>query len=224
MNRTMVFVGFALFWCVHVPARAQHPHVEFSSGHRPFDVSCEEWTKQSISQSWYKELSALLPQLQAEWSKEGPLLMAETVAALKVPFRPRELHAFLTLCPIQSMSRPLIINARQFLPGPTNGKPRPIARFSALLFHEMLHTHLSPLYSGNSQLLQKYHNEKPVVRTHLHVFSVMKHVYLKLGREQQLSEIVATESANKDPSYARAWDIVNKVEGHEPFIHELQAK
>ena len=58
----------------------------------------------------------------------------------------------------------------------------------------------------------------------MHLFAVMKHVYLRLGREQQLTEIAAFESFNNDPSYARAWGIVNKLEGHEPYIKELRAK
>ena len=120
------------------------------------------------------------------------------------------------------MSNPLIINGRFFLPSPMKQNPWPLSRFSAIVFHEILHTHLPPFYGRKSPLMAKYKDETPVVRTHLHLFSVMKHVYLKLDREQQLSDIIAVDSSSKDPSYPRAWEIVNKIEGHEPFMKELR--
>jgi hypothetical protein len=122
------------------------------------------------------------------------------------------------------MSNPLIINARRFLPSLMKQNPWPLSRFSAIVFHEILHTHLPPLYAGKSLLLAKYKDETPVVRNHLYLFSVMKHVYLKLGREQQLSDIVTIDSSSNDPSYARAWEIVNKIDGYELFMKELRGR
>jgi hypothetical protein len=176
---------------------SQYPQVDFVFGYRPFDLSCEGWTKQAIDQSWYDELRAQLPALRAEWSKEAPILLGETVAALNAPFRRNELTSFLTLCAITSMSNPLIINARRFLPSLMKQNPWPLSRFSAIVFHEILHTHLPPFYGGKSPLMAKYKDETPVVRTHLHLFSVMKHVYLKLDRDQQLSDIIAVDSSSK---------------------------
>ena len=35
-------------------------------------------------------------------------------------------------------------------------------RFSVIVFHEILHTHLPPLYAGKSKLLANYRDETPV--------------------------------------------------------------
>ena len=224
MKQALSLLLVAIAWLSPHSSWSQYPQVEFVFGYRPFDLSCEVWTKQPIDQSWYQELRAQLPALRSEWSKEGPFLLAETVAALNAPFRRNELTAFLTLCAIPSMSSPLIINGRLYLSSPMKQNPWPLSRFSAVVFHEILHTHLPLLYGGKSLLLAKYKDETPVAQNHLHLFSVVKHVYLKLGREQQLSDIVTTESSGKDPSYARAWEIVNNIEGHEPFLKELRGK
>ena len=224
MKKMLSLLFLAVAWLNPNTSWSQYPQVDFVFAYRPFDLSCEVWTKQPIDQSWYDELRAQLPALRSEWSKEAPVLLGETVAALSAPFRRNELTAFITLCPIQSMSIPLIINARLFLSGPMKQNPWPLSRFSVIVFHEILHTHLPPLSAGKSLLLAKYKDETPVVRNHLHLFSVMKHVYLKLGREQQLSDIIATDSSSKDPSYARAWEIVNKAEGYEPFMTELRGR
>lgn len=224
MKKMLSLLFLAVAWLNPNTSWSQYPQVDFVFAYLPFDRSCEVWTKQPIDQSWYDELRAQLPALRSEWSKEAPVLLGETVAALSAPFRRNELTAFLTLCPIQSMSIPLIINARLFLSGPMKQNPWPLSRFSVIVFHEILHTHLPHLSAGKSLLLAKYKDETPVVRNHLHLFSVMKHIYLKLSREQQLSEIITIDSSGNDPSYARAWEIVNKIEGHEPFLKELRVK
>jgi hypothetical protein len=224
MKKALSLLFVIIAWLYPNTTWSQYPQVEFVFGYRPFDLSCEVWTKQPIDQSWYNELRAQLPAFRSEWSKEAPVLLGETVAALNAPFRRNELTAFLTLCAIPSMSSPLIVNGRLFLSSPMKQSPWPLSRFSVVVFHEILHTHLPPFYAQKSLLLTKYKDETPVVQNHLHLFSLMKYVYLKLGREQQLSDIVTIDSSGKDPSYARAWEIVNKTEGHESFMKELRGK
>ena len=65
-------------------------------------------------------------------------------------------------------------------------------------------------------------NEPILVQTHLHLMAVMKQVYLKLGRSEQLKEIIARDSAAPNPAYRRAWQIVNDIEGHQAFVAELR--
>ena len=110
MKKAMCLLFVALAWLNPDTSWSQYPQVDFVFGYLPFDRSCEGWTKQPIDQSWYDELRAQLPAFRAEWSKEAPILLGETIAALNAPFRRNELTAFITLCPIQSMSNPLIIN------------------------------------------------------------------------------------------------------------------
>ena len=219
MKQVLSLLFIAIAWLNPNISWSQYPQVDFVFGYRPFDLSCEVWTKQPIDQSWYGELRSQLPALRSEWAKEAPVLLGETVSVLNAPFRRNELTAFLTLCAIPSMSAPLIINGRLFLPSPMKQSPWPLSRFSAIVFHEILHTHLPPFYAGKSSLFAKYKDETPVVQNHLHLLALMKYVYLKLGREEQLNDIVTTDSSGKDPSYARA---IVKIEGHESFIKELR--
>ncbi len=131
--------------------------------------------------------------------------------------------ATLTLCPIPSMSRPLLINVRPFLDGPTQQKPRPMFLFSAVVFHELLHTYvMGALPQGQSTLLARYKSEELTVQHHLHLMAVMKMVYLKLDREAQLQQIIEKGSASDNPGYRRAWQIVNDIEGHQAFVQELR--
>jgi hypothetical protein len=95
--------------------------------------------------------------------------------------------------------------------------------FSALVFHELLHTYIGHYDRLESKLVEKYAGEPLVVRTHLHLVALMRRVYLKLGRAGQLREIVARDSASEEPAYRRAWQIVNDIEGHEAFVSELRA-
>jgi hypothetical protein len=150
------------------------------------------------------------------------MLLAATVAEINKPFPYKEMLATLTLCPIQSMSRPLLINICPFLDGPTQQKPRPMFLFSALVFHELLHTYVLRARSqGTSALLERYKSEEPIVKNHLHLMAVMKMVYLNLGRAEQLQQIIETDSASDNPAYRRAWQIVNEIEGHQTFTQEL---
>src|SRR2546428_12722814 len=113
------------------------------------------------------------------------------------------------------MSTPLVIGIGRFLDGPTQGTPRPVFLFSAELFHELLHTYIRPFPPPNSKLMEKYKNEPILVQTHLHLMAVMKQVYLKLGRSEQLKEIIARDSAAPNPAYRRGGGNSNGNEGHQ---------
>jgi hypothetical protein len=200
-----------------------YPRVPLVFGYIPFDQSCARWRNAHIEPQWYEELKTKIKALQDYWDQEVALLLATTIAEIHQPFRYNEMIATLTLCPIPSMSRPLLINVRPFLDGPTQQKPRPLFFFSAEVFHELLHTYvIGALPQGTSALLGRYKSEEPVVRHHLHLMAVMQMVYLKLNREEQLKQIIERDSANDNPGYRRAWQIVNDIEGHQAFVQELR--
>ena len=198
----------------------QYPHVPLVFGYIPFDQSCEQWRNTTIERQWYVELRTKIKMFQDYWDQEAPLLLGTTIAAIHKSFRYQEMIATLTLCPIASMSRPLLINVRPFLDGPTQQQPRPLFLFSAVVFHELLHTYVIGAL-GTSPLLGKYQSEEPLVKAHLHLLAVMKMVYLKLDRAEHLQQIIARDSANDNPGYRRAWQIVNDLEGHDAFVQEL---
>jgi len=199
------------------------PRVELIYAYLPFDRNCEQWRNIKIEPGWIQEVRAKIGSYQDFWDKEAPALLGTTVSEIGRPFRRKEVEAVLTLCTISSMSIPLLINVRRFMDGPTQGKPHPMYMFSALVFHELLHAYIGYYASLKSGLVEKYRNEQPVVLTHLHLMAVMKHVYLKLGRQEQLKEIIAWDSAAENPVYKRAWQIVNDIEGHQAFVDELKA-
>jgi hypothetical protein len=199
-----------------------YPHVPLVFGYLPFDQSCEQWRNTTIERQWYAELRTKITMFQDYWEQEAPVLLGTTIAAIHKPFRYQEMIATLTLCPIPSMSRPLLINLRPFLDGPTQQQPRPLLLFSAVMFHELLHTYvIGVLPPGKSVLLEKYQSEEPVVKNHLHLLAIMKLVYLKLDRAEQLQQIIEKDRALGSLAYGRAWQIVNDLEGHEAFVHEL---
>jgi hypothetical protein len=215
-----------LIACVLVTATGafgeQYPHVQLVFGYVPFDQSCERWRNTKIEPQWYEELKTKIKAFQDFWDHEASMLLATTIAVINKPFPYKEMLATLTLCPIQSMSKPLLINIRPFLDGPTQQKPRPMFLFSALLFHELLHTYVIGAHSqGASALLGRYKHEDSTVKNHLHLMAVMKMVYLKLDREEQLQQIIKRDSEIDNPAYRRAWQIVNEIEGHDAFVQEL---
>ena len=200
----------------------QYPRVQLVFGYIPFDQSCEQWRNTKIERQWYEELKTKIKVFQDYWDQEAPLLLATAISAINKPFQYQEMLATLTLCPIRSMSRPLLINVRPFLDGPTQQKPRWMFLFSALLFHELLHTYvIGALPQAKSTLLERYKSEEPVVKNHLHLMAVMKMVYLKLDREEQLKQIIEKDREIDNPAYGRAWQIVNDIEGHQAFVQEL---
>jgi hypothetical protein len=198
-----------------------YPRVPLVFGYVPFDQSCERWRNAHIEPQWYAELQTKMQAFQDSWDQEAPLLLGTTIAEIHKPFRYTEMIATLTLCPIPSMSRPLLINVRPYLAGPTEQQPRPMFLFAAVVFHELLHTYVIGAL-GPSALLGKYKDEEPLVKAHLHLMALMKMVYLKLDRAEHLQQIIERESANDNPGYRRAWQIVNDLEGHQAFVQELR--
>ena len=86
---------------------------------------------------------------------------------------------------------------------------------------ESLHWYVHPLVPKPSRLLAKYEGEDLLVRNHLHLLALLKHVYVKLGRTRELALVVDADQHLPRAAYRRAWEIVN-AEGDEPFVSELK--
>lgn len=199
-----------------------YPTVTFHYSFVPFDRSCTDLTGFEIEPAWIDELTERIDFFREYWGREGPRLLETLVADTGTPFRQREMIATLTLCNFRSMSHPLLLNMRRFLASATDGSPRSLSMFGALVFHELLHTYVVDNLE-NSPLIEKYSEEEGSVRSHLHLLALLKKTYLKLGRTEELAEIVARDT-KIGPVYARAWEIVNDVEGHEAFVNELRRR
>jgi hypothetical protein len=47
-------------------------------------------------------------------------------------------------------------------------------------------------------------------------------VLLKLGKEDELKRVASEYQSVLPPEYKRAWEIVDKIEGHQPMVNELK--
>jgi hypothetical protein len=159
-------------------------------------------------------------QFQEQWNTEGPSYMNTALAQIGLDFPYRELQATLTVCLPASTSVPLVVDVKPFLHSAE--KPDPAWEFSEVVFHELMHLYVSPVFA-TSALMHKYRNEPPTTRYHLHVMAIEKLVLLKLNRVDQLKVIAHDYRSGPDPAYKRAWEIVNDIEGYQSFIDELKA-
>ena len=185
-----------------------------------FDRNCSGMLKDApaIDRSWIEEAVRRTPEFQRLWDTEGPAYLTTTFDAIGLPFPYGEMQAALTVCPIQSMSLPLIINVRGFLA--SAGNLRPEWQFPLLVFHELMHTYTRPV-NTSSALRRKHSSESPVILNHLHVMALEKFVLTKMGKVEELQWTDRSYRTGV-PAYKRAWEIVNDVEGVEPFLSELK--
>jgi hypothetical protein len=84
------------------------PRVELVYADLTFDRICRRWLNAEIDRSWADEIRAKTQSFQEYWDGEAPLLLGTTVLEIGAPFRNRDATAVLTLCPIPSMSVPLL--------------------------------------------------------------------------------------------------------------------
>ena len=218
--KPLVRLAVSLLFATTSALAEPYPRVPFTFGYLPFDQSCERWTNTRIDPQWYAELQDKIKAFEDAWNREGVPLLEATVAETKKPFRYEEMIVTLTLCPISSMSRPLLVNVRPYLDGPTQRHPRAMHFFVADVFHELLHTYVIGARAAQAPLMARYKDEEPLVKYHLHLDAVMKMAYLKLHREEQLREVIELDS--RDAAYKKAWHIVNDIEGYEAFVRELK--
>jgi hypothetical protein len=186
-----------------------------------FDRTCPQLLKTEVKPDWVQETVRRVPEFQAQWDKEGADYLSVTFAEIGHRFRYGEMQAVLTVCPVSTMSMPLMINVRSFLSSAE--KPAPAEDFSEKVFHELMHHYVSPVHAV-SALEKKYAHEPPVTLYHLHVMALEKLALLKLGKPDELKYLDGLYRTDPPPAfYKRAWEIVNDIEGYEAFIKELKA-
>ena len=188
-----------------------------------FDRNCADILKASedVDPRWVEEAVRRAPEFQRRWDTDGPRYLATAFEAIGRPFPYAEVQAALTVCPIASMSLPLIINVRGFLA--SDGNRRPDWFFPFLVFHELMHTYTRPV-NTSSALRAKYSSESPVTLNHLHVVALEKFVLTALGKIDELRWLDRDYRTEASPGYRRAWQIVNDAEGVEPFLIELRTQ
>jgi len=186
-----------------------------------FDRTCSQFLNTEIKPEWQQETVRRLPEFQAQWDREGPRYLSVTFAEIGLRFPYREMQAVLTVCPVSTMSMPLMINVGSFLSTAQN--PARPEFFSEVVFHELMHHYVSPVFVI-SALRKKYEKEPSVTLYHLHVMALEKFALLKLRKTTELKYLDYLYRTDPPPSYyKRAWEIVNNIEGYEAFIKELKS-
>jgi hypothetical protein len=156
----------------------------------------------------------------AAWDTEGPDYLRAALRIVGRPFPYREVQVVLTVSALSSMSSPMLINVRPFLPDAAN--PAPPGDFVEKVFHELMHHYVAPVRT-TSTLMKRYASESPVVLNHLHVMALEAVVLKQLGKTDELrylEQLYRTDPAPGD--YARAWKIVTEIERPEAFVAELR--
>jgi hypothetical protein len=201
---------------------AQVPVVEilYPPGGSLLDRFCKSDLKRSVNDEALLAAVRLRPEFQKQWDAEGPIYVSAALTEIGVDFPYREMQATLTVCLPASTSVPLIIDVAPFLP--TANKRAPDWEFTEVVFHELMHTYVSPVLA-TSPLMKKYKGEPPTTRYHLHVMAIEVMTLQKLNQFDRLKAIDRDYRSGPDAAYKRAWEIVNETEGHLRFIAELKA-
>src|SRR6516225_831890 len=156
--------------CMMFLQAAQAPVVEilYPAGGSLLDRLCTSEFKRSFN---YEAVSAAVrhrPEFQKQWDTDKHVYLNAALAEIGLDFPYREMQATLTVCLPASTSIPLIIDVAPFLP--TAPKRAPDWEFAEIVFHELMHTYVSPVLAG-SALMKKYKDEPPRTRYHLHVMA-----------------------------------------------------
>ena len=186
-----------------------------------FDTVCATKTNFKINPNWVNELKQRLPTWKTLWNKEGTLLLKTTTQLISRPFAQQNFQVAVSLCSFPSMSAPLIVNARYTLKSFTDHTISDDV-FISNIYHEILHNYLDYFLPRNTPLLEKYKNESKGVLNHLHLLALEKAVYLQLGWESKLNDIIEKDGILPNKDYKRAWEILNKNDNYKNFITELK--
>jgi len=204
-------------------AELSYPKLFFSYS-RLYDGVCSQAEGKTIDPAWAQEAEAKTQDFESMWLAEAPSVMAKLFELFNVGFQRKEMTATLSVCPKSpSTSNPLVLGVNRYLKSYMGDKPvRQGYQFAEQVFHELLHTWVGENLPWPSPLYEKYMNEPPVVRNHLHLMAVQQYVYLKMGRKDLSDWIDLFYSKMPFPEYNRAWEIVTKIEGYQPFVDELK--
>lgn len=210
--------------CLTVPASTANAgtlDIRFEYG-RTFDAACSLLRGYPIEPDWRSDLQARLPAMRALWAREGyPVL--ERMFELSG----RRLHGRrtirTTLCDLPSSSLlGASVNMRHALPSYTR-TPVPLRYKVSVANHELLHSLLADVDLKDSRMLAAHAAEPPRVRSHLHLFALLKAAMLDLGQEAALEEMQRIDGRLPGGAYRRAWQLVNRTpHEHLLYIAELR--
>jgi hypothetical protein len=144
--------------CATSAEAAQAPVIEilYPPGGSLLDRLCRTEFKTLVNDAALSSAVQQRTDFQKKWDTEGPTYLNATIAEIEMGFPYQEMEATLTVCLPASTSVPLIIDVAPFLP--TAAKRAPDWKFAEAVFHELMHTYVSPVLA-RSGLMKKYEDE-----------------------------------------------------------------
>jgi hypothetical protein len=171
-----------------------------------FDRVCKEWIHRDVNPADVTELLARKAEFEAHWEKTGKEYMRLALEATGRPYPYAEIQATLSVCAPDSMAFPLIIRMNDFLASNTEYY---VHDFGLLAFHELMH-HYAQAIEHKSPIFAKYADVPFSIRAHIHVVAFERYVLEKTGRTEQLAKLRDYYASREEPTYIRAWEIVDK--------------
>ena len=203
-------------------AGAAIPTVEITYS-KSLDWVCSQVRGPDVEEAWEAELENLLPRYQQQWQTIGPRLL-ETTSSMTGKFFPEsDITAHLTLCNVPSNAFfSIVVNMRHALSSYT-ADPVPLDYKISVLFHEILHQFLNAHRPDSSDLLTAHQDEDYRVLDHLHLLALEKAVYLQLGLDSELDNIIEVDGRLPSDAYKKAWSIVNKTpDEYRKYVAEIK--
>ena len=191
------------------------------------DRECTQRRSEEEFAAVRQEIRERLPEFQKDWDQHGRRILEKAVELAALPPAGAELRVALISCGIPSMSSPLLVNVRRNIPS-SGGEDWPEGHgINNVVFHEVLHRHLAVAFDKHPPqalpLREKYRDEPPHIRNHLHLYAIEAAAYDALGLGELLEQIKAREQGLPSwPPKEAALAIVAK-ETKEVFIQELRA-
>lgn len=209
--------------CLALPASTTAAPLEVRIGYgRTFDDACSLLRGYRIGPAWRTELKAELPELRRSWNAEGrPLLdRASRLVGRRLTGR-RDVR--LTLCNMPSSSwLGTSVNMRHALNAFTP-HPVPLRYKANIIAHELLHDLIVDRDLSSSPMLAAHARESARVRSHLHLFALMKAALLAQHRPAALRELRRIDAALPGGHYRRAWEIVEaSPDAYLAYVAELR--
>src|SRR5690242_16262901 len=207
MRRTAALLCLLFF---NSTAIAAPPKVTISYS-PSLDAVCALVRGYRIEPAWKLELSEDIGRFRDMWASIGPRLLSKTEEITGKHFVEESISAHLTLCdpPSESLVLGVVVNMRYALSSFTE-HPVPLRFKIGALYHEILHKFVDAHMPAHSALLARHDGEHARVREHLHLLALLKAVYLALGMQDELAELIDIDGQLPGGFYKRAWEIINR--------------
>lgn len=159
------------------------------------------------------------------WEEIGERILTTLIGQTDRSFDRSELSAFVTLSKISSLSHPLFISLYKYCDFENETLDFRIEAVVDTIFHELLHIFLggSNLVEWPTPLVKKSGDIPFQTKVHLHLLSLQKLVYSKIGTDYLLEHWNNYYEINRSgDDYHLAWKIISENDNYLNFVGELK--